>query len=150
MLLCTVLMHHTTLHTMQSSALHGACRAGTLSIVRDLLKTGANINAQTAHGESLLFVAAEEGKREVVRYLLVHDADASLANKDGYSPLHVAAFHHRHHIVTYLLVAGANSAAQDIHKRTPLQTAQLQCQLSGQKKLFKRILKILRNAPTGH
>jgi ankyrin repeat protein len=48
---------------------------GNLQEVRNLLRTGANVNAKNIHGVTPLFLASQHGHVQVVKELLLHDVD---------------------------------------------------------------------------
>jgi hypothetical protein len=60
-------------------------------ILRLLLEHGADINAQTAFGQTPLYVAFGSGRLEMVRLLLEHGADVEAKDKDGKTALQKAA-----------------------------------------------------------
>lgn len=62
---------------------------GVPSIVVELIRNGANVNATDCHGNTALMGAAER-RTDIVRYLLNHGADASLKNDHGASALDFA------------------------------------------------------------
>ena len=52
-----------------------------------LYEAGADINARSKTGRTLLFEAAVNGKSQIVRWLLSLGADVSAADENGFSPL---------------------------------------------------------------
>ncbi len=60
-----------------------------LDAVNLLIKAGANVNAKTPDGDSVLHLAATEGKLEVVRALAMGGADLRIKNSKGKTPLQV-------------------------------------------------------------
>lgn len=68
-----------------NTPLHRAVR--NISIVRKLLKAGANVDSINASGQSPLHIAAQENEREVCIELLAAGADPSVKDKDGYTPI---------------------------------------------------------------
>ena len=57
------------------------------SLLRLLLDHGADINAQSQGGQTVLHLAAMNGMLEVVRRLLEHGADVEVMDSDGKTPL---------------------------------------------------------------
>jgi len=68
---------------MQWSALHYAVFAGHGAVVRLLLDRGADINARSTNGSSVLMMAVYEGHEDLVRQLLARGADNSVRNDRG-------------------------------------------------------------------
>ena len=63
--------------------LHFAVDRGEVDIVKQLLDSGAEVNAQDSSGETPLMLAVTCEHLELVRILLEHGADKSVANQDG-------------------------------------------------------------------
>lgn len=87
------------------------CRAGAagnLAVVRRLLESGADPNAQDVTGPSALHLAAAEGRVKVVKCLLDAGADRSLPDHRDRSPLEVAAASGRLECVKVLLPQGVD------------------------------------------
>ncbi|MGH9710508.1 MAG: ankyrin repeat domain-containing protein, partial [Candidatus Acidiferrales bacterium] len=59
-------------------------------VMQELLKRGANPNAQNDAGESPLHMAAMNGLVDRVQLLLQYGANATLRNAEGKTPLDVA------------------------------------------------------------
>lgn len=64
---------------------------------------GADLNAQSMHGFTPLYMAAQENHDSVVRFLLTNGANQSLATEDGFTPLAVALQQGHDKVVTVLL-----------------------------------------------
>ena len=80
------------------TALHVAARKGHTDKVRELLKTGADVNAWDKHRVTALHRAAWKGHTDTVRELLKNGADVNARDKYGQTALHRAAY--RGHIDT--------------------------------------------------
>lgn len=65
------------------SALHYAVFAGNAEVASLLLENGADINARSPNGSSVLMMAVYEGREEMVRWALAHGADTSAKNENG-------------------------------------------------------------------
>jgi ankyrin repeat protein len=76
-------------------------------IVAYLLLKGADVHAVTAHGETILHVAASAGNVGAARLLRKHVDDINQADGYGVTPLDVAISLGRRDYVAYLIDAGA-------------------------------------------
>ena len=65
------------------TALHHAARNGDLEIVRQLVSSGADVNATTDHNHFPLYCAAGHGHVETTRYLVENGADLQTRLADG-------------------------------------------------------------------
>lgn len=105
------------------SALADAAQRGDLAAVRELVRTGEEVNGTQGDGMSALHWAAERGDLELASLLLYAGANPNAGTRIGnYTPLHIAARAGRSAIVAKLLSAGAapeaittNSHVQAIH-----------------------------------
>jgi hypothetical protein len=80
---------------------------GNLEEVLDLLRRGANVNAQQRDGITALFFASQEGHLEVVRELLQHnEVDVNLTRDTGATALYTASQNGHVDIVHALLQHG--------------------------------------------
>jgi len=79
-------------------------------LVRLLLEHGANPNAATEFGDTLLHLAATKGHFETMRLLLLHGANPNAKSIEGLTPLMVA---HDVHCRRLLVESGANVNARD-------------------------------------
>ena len=61
-----------------------------IDVVRILIENAATVNAQSEHGFTPLYMAAQEAHEDVVCLLLESGADPSLEMDDGFTPLDVA------------------------------------------------------------
>ncbi|HEY8521143.1 MAG TPA: ankyrin repeat domain-containing protein [Gammaproteobacteria bacterium] len=61
-----------------------------LDAVKLLLEAGANPNAKTPEGDSVLHLAAKEGKLDIIRVLVEGGADLQIKNAEGLTPLQMA------------------------------------------------------------
>jgi hypothetical protein len=68
---------------MQWSALHYAVFAGHGEVAQLLLDNGADINARSTNGSSVLMMAVYEGHEDLVRQLLTRGADVGVKNDRG-------------------------------------------------------------------
>ena len=65
------------------TALHHACRNGDLEIVKQLVSSGADVNAVANQGHFPLYCAAGHGHVETTRYLVEEGADLETKLSDG-------------------------------------------------------------------
>jgi ankyrin repeat protein len=70
----------------QTTALHLAALDGDVSLVRELIEHGADINAQTGAGQTALWYACYSGNVDAIKELLANGADHTITNHDGYTP----------------------------------------------------------------
>jgi ankyrin repeat protein len=84
-----------------------------LRIAEMLLKAGADPNAKTASGDTVLTWAIESGHCGIVRLLLDAGADPNLGCDNGVTPLMRAASTCSEEVIRLLLVAGADADAED-------------------------------------
>ena len=88
--------------------------------VEIFIKAGANVNAQTDYGISVLMKASENGYEECVKLLLEAGADVNATCKDGCTSLIYSAMFGRKICTFDLLAAGADVNAYCKRGRTPL------------------------------
>lgn len=119
------------LQTTQDPAarLRLAARCGDLTLVRQLVGQGADVNAGEPDGRdkgrTALHNAAGEDEIAVIDYLLAHGADVNARGDSGYTALHVAAGRGRVRAIERLLKGGADPNALDV-RGPPLHAAVLQ------------------------
>ena len=103
-----------------------AAAGGFVSITEELLKRGADVNAQSEDYGSALMAASAEGHDAIVKLLLKAQADVN-AQGGCYGGALVAASHSGHDTsVKLLLEAGADVNMQGGHYGSALQAASLQ------------------------
>ena len=74
----------------QTNALMSACQSGNLDIVRRIIATQIDVNAQDAHGDPAINWATANGHEAIVVELLGAGANPTIANKDGYTAIRTA------------------------------------------------------------
>jgi hypothetical protein len=68
---------------MQWTALHYAAFAGQTEVADLLIDRGADVNARSPNGSSVLMMAVYEGKEDLAKRLLARGADTSIKNENG-------------------------------------------------------------------
>ena len=74
-----------------------------------VVRTGANVNARTPTGWTVLMKATLWGRTEVVDLLLHYGADVKARNNDGWTALDVALEKGQRSMIRWLLAAGETS-----------------------------------------
>src|SRR5215831_16593743 len=64
-----------------------AARAGDVAQVRQLIKSGADVNAPAADGSTALLFASYDSDAEMIKTLLAAGANPNVANHFGVTPL---------------------------------------------------------------
>ena len=110
------------------TALHLASFYGSLEILKELIKQGADINAKNNDEETILHLAARSKKPNIdlVKYLLKNkDIKQKLEakEKDGWAALHSAAFAGSLEILAELIKQGADINASNNDEETILHLA---------------------------
>lgn len=80
---------------------------GKTDVVRELIKAGADVNAQSESGAFALGLAAEDGHVEIVKALLTAGADVNMKNKDGWDAMMMAVIYQHFDVQKLLSDAGA-------------------------------------------
>jgi ankyrin repeat protein len=86
---------------------------GRLGLIEQLLRAGADVNAQDKYGTSALLAAAFEGDYGAVNLLIAKGADIHLKNGVGWTPLIVAAARGDTALQNVLTDKGASLAEKD-------------------------------------
>jgi ankyrin repeat protein len=106
-----------------------AVRENRIDDVRELLQSGADVNAKDMFGGNTgLHWAAHLGLAEMARLLIDNGADPNARNDDNNTPLHWAAGDGHKELVVMLLAHGANVNAVGKGGWTPLRWAEAQSQ----------------------
>ena len=90
---------------------------------RELLASGADVNAPQADGATALHWAVYRGDASVVSMLIGAGADVDAANRNGATPLSLASAKGDPTALVALIDAGADPSEQDLFGRTPLMRA---------------------------
>ena len=103
--------------------LHLAADKGQLDTVKELVATGADVNARNNEGYTPLHLATNKGQLDTVKELVATGADVNARNNEGYTPLHRVAWSGPVEVVKILAATGADVNANDNLGRTPLDYA---------------------------
>ena len=126
-----------------STALHLAALEGHADIARQLLASGAQVNARGLRDETPLHMAVYDAHRELAEVLLEGKAEVNVQNTAGETPLHIAARKGHRDLVTLLVDHQADVNAKDRQDATPLHAAAA----AGHKEVVQLLLK--QNADPG-
>ncbi|CAM9237759.1 unnamed protein product, partial [Hapterophycus canaliculatus] len=97
-----------------------AARDGQVSVLKQALTEGEEVDVQDGDGLTALMWAARAGRLSTAKYLV--SQGASLVRRDdttGFSPLHFAAYYCRSSVVRVLVLAGADKNASDKRGKVP-------------------------------
>ena len=84
---------------------------------------GADLNAVTRSGSTLLHCAVRNGHKEMVEMLLAKGSDLRVADTSGNTPLHIAAERGHKEVVEVLLNNGADAFIKNKWWRTAVDRA---------------------------
>ena len=135
---------------IQSScmALHQAAQGGHLKVVKELIKNGANVDAQNKYGGTALHTAAWNGHLEVVQELVRRHPDlVHTRDKRNMTPLHSASCGHtviHVEMAKELLRHGADVTAVNVDNQTPLDIARMRNAGTGLVRILEEVVE--RNA----
>ena len=100
-----------------------AANKGLTTIVKYLIKAGADINAKDGNGYNVLHRASINKHEQIVKILLDAGADVNIKTTDGWTPLHLASSRGYEQIVKMLIKAGADLNVKADDGWTPLHVA---------------------------
>ena len=90
------------------SALAIAAKIGSVKIMKELIKYGADVNSVNNASQSVLFIAWWSKKIESIKLLVQSGANVNHADHRGWTPLMIATSKNYTDIVEYLVQNGAN------------------------------------------
>ncbi|MDG7052918.1 MAG: ankyrin repeat domain-containing protein, partial [Wolbachia endosymbiont of Alcedoecus sp.] len=94
-----------------------------LGKVKDNIRRGANVNAQSRLGWASVFWAIQKNNLNIVKLLVNNGADINAKDNESWIPLHWAAQLSSLDVVKYIVERGANVNALTADGRTPLDLA---------------------------
>lgn len=126
--------------------LYTATRKENLSVVKQLLKRGADVNRSAPNGWTSLKSAAQQGNFEIVKVLLDAGADPNIADDTNYTPLMNAVSGDHEDIVKILLKFNADPNVQSGENPEdddwePGRTALMDAAFSGNVAIARELLK---------
>lgn len=89
-----------------------------MTLLRQYLREGHNINIRDKNGNSALMVAIIYKKPRMLSFLISQGIDINSKNFDGMTPLMIAAFANMPNVVKFLIAEGARKNTQDALGRT--------------------------------
>ena len=95
------------------SELIAATKRKDLNKVKELIKSGVNLNAKDTFGGTALIIASNIGHTEIVKLLIKSGSDVNIASNDGRTALMKASLKGNTDIVKLLLENGADSDIQN-------------------------------------
>ena len=93
---------------------------GQPQVAMQLLRHGAEIDADNQAGQTALHLAALDGQRDLAALLIAHGAHFNLKDALGQTPLHLAARAGHTAVARALLDFGATVDIRDLYGQTPL------------------------------
>ena len=113
-------------HTMTRSAddaLFGAAKSRNLTLLKQLVAEGANVNHQNFNGETALHIAASLGNLQMVQYLIGRGANLHARTGTQWMPIHHALRFNHIRVANYLISRKASLTQKTIDGFTPLDFA---------------------------
>lgn len=120
---------HSVYNSMGITPLHYALLAGETEKVKELIASGADVNAKAPNMGTPLLYACTVGNAEAARLLINAKADVNAAGDTGYTPLMMACQTGNKELAELLVAAGADVNAKHVMNGqetglTPLKIAQ--------------------------
>lgn len=112
---------HTDYDKNGKTALHHACTAKDINLIKYLVKNGVDINKQDMHGRTVLHQSARN--IEMVKCFIECDIDVNIQDSTGLTGLHYACSWWNAEIVELLIKNGADVNITDKYNRTCLHHA---------------------------
>ncbi|KAL8187110.1 UNVERIFIED_CONTAM: hypothetical protein K2H54_033561 [Gekko kuhli] len=122
---------------LESTAIHWACRGGSLEVLKYLLNKGINRNARDKLLSTPLHVAVRTGQYDCGEHLIACEADLNAKDREGDTPMHDAVRLNRYKMIRLLIMYGANLNVKNTEGKTPMDLV-LQWQ-NGTKEIFSSL-----------
>jgi len=106
-----------------ATSVAAAARANDVAQMRQLIKSGADVNAPAADGSTALLYATFDSNVEIIKTLLAAGADPNVANHFGVTPLLQASRYGDETAMEALLKGGADIGKAQREGETPLMAA---------------------------
>jgi len=108
---------------IMSNELFEAIQNNDLMAVKELIDSGADVNAKREYGENPLQYAAWKGHTEIAAFLIERRADVNARDRFRRVPLHFAARWGNIEVAKLLIEKGADVDVKDVEGDTPLHCA---------------------------
>lgn len=113
----------TTQNIVNKTDIHAAAITGNTDVVKEYIKSGADLNVTEAMGGSTPLISASVfGKTEVAKLLIEAGANLNAQNNEGSTALHSAAFFCHVDIVKLLIENNADQSIKNKYKSTPIES----------------------------
>jgi ankyrin repeat protein len=89
--------------------LHFMVKDGELSLVKELLAAGYNVDRPDIYQQTALHIATSREHLDIAKELISEKADVNSRNVDGNSPIRLAILQKSHEFVDFLLQSSANT-----------------------------------------
>jgi len=113
-----------------------AASVGNISILNELIKSGADVNIKGKENVTALLIACSESDFRTIKILVKSGADVNAKNSDGSTALMIASYKGQKQSVEYLLNAGADVNTEATNGMTSLMLA------ADNKELIKYLLAV--------
>ena len=88
-----------------------------MAISKALVAAGANVNARTAMGNTVAYLATQKQSKALLDFLVGAGADAALGNDKGETPMHMALFLGSTDLMAHLLGLAGRACLEALDAR---------------------------------
>lgn len=120
--------------------MHYATWKGNISIIKELIKKGADIHAVNSNGIGVMHIAAQSDQAQMLVYFKYLGVSPNCTDKQNATPLHWACYCCSETAVAYLAAWMNNLDVQDSQGYTPLHLATSACLRTGNIRPMKLLL----------
>ena len=125
---------------MSKDELHLAANKGNIEKVKEILKTGPDVDARDSFGGTALHAAMFQDNMEIVGLLIAHGFDVNAVGPaNGYIPLHDAVWADNLEAVKLLVANGADLSIKGKDGLTPVEKAKKE----GKAAIYAYLLSVL-------